>query len=95
MLLAGIRRDTGLFLEPSQFASYDLRRYLAKYLLYGESAYEYFVGALKFSGYFKLQRFNNLKRFVNDVNDTLNTGDKIRPLNEEESYTDIGDGNLR
>lgn len=91
MLLAGIRRDTGFYLEPSQFSSYDVRRYVAKYLLYGEKAYDYFVSFIRYTGYFKLQRFNNLKRFVSDVNGTLDSGDKIQPLHDEdEEFTEIG-----
>ncbi|GMM33458.1 hypothetical protein DASC09_007830 [Saccharomycopsis crataegensis] len=89
MLFAGIRRDTGYYLDPSQFSSYDVRRYLAKYLSYGEKAYDYFLTLIKYTGYFKLQRFNNIKRFVNDVNTTLNSGDRIQPLHDEEDFTEI------
>lgn len=80
MLLAGIRRDTGLHLDPEQFASYDVRRYLAKYLSYGEAAYDYFVGVVKYSGYFRVDRFNGVKRIVKDVNKTIDGADKRRSV---------------
>lgn len=91
MLLAGIRRDTGYYFETNEFASYDIRKYLTKFLKLGETAYDYFVGFIKHTGYFRLQRFNNMKRIAKDVNDTINDASSLgfRQSNMDEPFTKI------
>ncbi|ODQ62941.1 hypothetical protein WICANDRAFT_60986 [Wickerhamomyces anomalus NRRL Y-366-8] len=49
MLLASVRRNTGLVLL---YQGSDLRKYISKYLAFGEQAYDYFVSFIRHSGYF-------------------------------------------
>ncbi|CDR40170.1 CYFA0S04e05094g1_1 [Cyberlindnera fabianii] len=53
MLLASVRRTTGLHLIYQQS---DLRKYISKYLAFGEQMYDRFVSLCRMSGYFATRR---------------------------------------
>lgn len=53
IILAGIHRNTGLAFDTSNLSSVDFRRWLGKYLAFGEICYDKVVSLLRASGYFK------------------------------------------
>ncbi|ODV58320.1 DUF1748 domain-containing protein [Ascoidea rubescens DSM 1968] len=79
ILLAGVRRDTGLTLDPNDFHSLDIRRYLSKYLYIGEVAYDYLVSFLKSTGLLKIKT-NNVDNFLSSVK--RNVSDFNRDFND-------------
>ncbi|CCE86538.1 Piso0_005033 [Millerozyma farinosa CBS 7064] len=66
IILAGIHRNTGLVFDTSNLSSIDFRRWIAKYLKFGEKCYDYTVYLLKVSGYFKQNSlvFDRLSSFA-------------------------------
>ncbi|ODQ82076.1 hypothetical protein BABINDRAFT_160274 [Babjeviella inositovora NRRL Y-12698] len=52
IVLAGIRRNTGLTFNADEFHSMDARRYISKFLGLGERMYDYTVSLVRHSGYF-------------------------------------------
>lgn len=67
MLLAAIRRNTGLQLL---YEGSDFRKYISKYLSFGEYAYDKVVSLLKISGYFHIPGFfDRLKSDAKDAYD--------------------------
>ncbi|KAH3678492.1 hypothetical protein WICMUC_001509 [Wickerhamomyces mucosus] len=70
MLLAAIRRNTGLQLI---YNNSDLKRYITQYLNFGEVAYDKFVSFLKITGYFHIPGF--FDRLRDNINDTVSSND--------------------
>ncbi|ODV85433.1 hypothetical protein CANARDRAFT_7547 [[Candida] arabinofermentans NRRL YB-2248] len=77
MILAGIKKSTGLSLQVESLAhSSDSRSFLTKYLNFGESCLERIISLCRTSGMFKQRRIENsddlrdaFKRGVNDLID--------------------------
>lgn len=53
MVLAGVRRNTGLTFNPEEFHLLDIRRWASKYLALGETGFDWAVLMVRHSGYFR------------------------------------------
>lgn len=67
VLLAGIRRNSGLILDTSTLATGEIRSLLDRYLNVGEYFYDKLLSYLQLSRYFKVISFgDNLRRRAYD-----------------------------